>query len=276
MPRCHIFSSIRGLHPWNQLPQLGRGNIWGMMHTARLLSGGCGLIKSERLSVKPIPNWALFILACMYRMALFVAIPNVSSETGRRSHSGEITYCGFCFFYFNAIGALERVGHAQSASRAQIFFFSLHFPLLFLPAFNLELPIWTAWKGWHERFHRGKKIRWGEGGWVDTRQKDTHKGIDTDVNTQWHTTGLLFIRKLNICTNKGNNCWSVSTPNSLKYCSCVKVQQRALLKTPQSSSGGLPVACEKASITRTGGCTTMSRPTVVWHHIGKNIDYAEG
>lgn len=62
----------------------------------------------------------------------------------------------------------RKVGHAQTASSTQII--SPFSPLaVSVSTFNLELPTWMAWKGWHECFHREVKR-----GWVDTptvRQK---------------------------------------------------------------------------------------------------------
>lgn len=72
--RRHIW-----LHPWNQLPWPERRSIGKMMHAARLLSGGCGLIKSGRLTVKPIPNCTLFILTCVCRGGCSWLKPTVCS-----------------------------------------------------------------------------------------------------------------------------------------------------------------------------------------------------
>lgn len=108
-------------------------------------------------------------------MAVFVAKPAAGSEPGRREKGDwedpiQVKYTPA--LYFNAIAAVEGVGHTQTASRAAIFSHSL---AVAVSMFNLELP---NWKGWYERLHREVK-RSGEcRSWVDTpavKQKHTQK-----------------------------------------------------------------------------------------------------
>lgn len=106
-----------------------------------LLSGGCSLIKSERLSVKPIPNWALFISASMPTMAAHKALRH-----GRDPTQVQKTSC------FSWLHQCCRKCRSCTCLQSSVFFLFTTSPLpfaVYVSAFNLELSIWRAWKGWH-------------------------------------------------------------------------------------------------------------------------------
>lgn len=161
-----------------------------------LLSGGCGL--SNQSAWVWNQSQTKHHLSCHDTMAVFVAKLAAGSEPGRREKGDwedpiQVKYTPA--LYFNAIAAVEGVGHTQTASRAAIFF-------PFTCCCCVDVQPWTAKLKRMIRApsQRGKKIRWVQKlSRYTCSQTETHtKEIETDVNTVWHTGAVTFYSKFEL------------------------------------------------------------------------------